>query len=128
MIEYETLTSEQHEEFEKNMALMERQTFEQLYYFLYGANAPYDGYHADGVLSPWEEDHNEYFREYQIKAKELFSQWKPKLESLGNGDVNCVLVGAGRSIRNATDMIDLTWAAMQLKKVVSVYLEKERAA
>lgn len=128
MIEYETLTSEQHEEFEKNIALMHRQVFEELYYFLHGINAPYDGYHADGVLRPREEYHDEYFREYQIKAKELFTQWKPKLEPLDNCDVNCILFRAERGIQHATDMIDLTWAAMQLKKCVSLYLKKERAA
>ncbi len=128
MIEYEVLTSEQHEEFEKNIALMNRQVFEDLYYFLHGTNAPYDGYHADGVLSPREEYHDEYFREYQINAKALFDQWKPNLESLDNCDVNCILFRAERGIQYATDMIDLTWSAMQLKKCVSIYLEKERAA
>lgn len=128
MIEYEVLTSNEHEKYEKNIALMNTQVFEELYYFLYGASGAREGYHANGVLSPREECHDEYFRKYQINAKDLYKQWEPKLESLDNGDIRCVLVRAETGIRNATDMIDLIWAGMQLKKVVSIYLARERAA
>ena len=128
MIEYETLTSQQHEEFEKNMALMDTQVFEDLYYFLHGTSGAREGYHADGVLSPRAESHSEYFNVYHVNAKELCRMWYPLLENLGNGDAYHVLVCAQRRIQRAIDMIELTWAMMQLRKVVSLYLKKQKVA
>ncbi len=128
MIKYETLTSKLHEGFEKNIALMDTQVFEDLYYFLHGTSGAREGYHADGVLSPRHESHNEYFKVYHINAKALYGMWHPVLKNINDGDAYCVLSIAQHKIQYAVDMIELTWAMMQLRKVVSIYLEKQRAA
>ena len=126
MIQYEELSRTNRDVLEDNIAMRDRTIYESLYYYLNGRNAPYEGYHADGVLSPREASHNEYFPLYKTNAIKTFNEWKPKLEALGGDDVFVFLVRVKKYLLSAGDMVELTWAAIQLHKLVSLHNKQQR--
>jgi hypothetical protein len=128
MIQYEELSSKEREEFEKNIALFDREVYEYLYYYLNGSNSPYEGYHADGVLSPREACHNDFFAAYKVNTKNLLEAWKPKLETLGGDDVFVFLARVEKFLSSSKDMVELTWVATQLYQLVGIHIRKQKAA
>ena len=125
-ITYTPLFLPEYQKYKGNINLMNTMVFEELYSFLYNQNAPYDGYHADGVFSPNNEYHNEYFRQYKPKAIHLFIHWEKILSPYLNDTSKRKLVQMHRDILGAQDFIDLVWVAMQLWSVVMKYLTQKK--
>ncbi len=122
---YMPLTLNDYNNHKDNMNLFDKVVYEDLYQFLNAKSSPYEGYHADMVVSPKCPYHNEYFSMQKLNAIELFNGWFPKLEViLDNGDKK-KLARIGDDMIHSKDMVDLTWAATQLRKVVSAYLQQQ---
>ena len=95
--------------------------FEELYFFLYGNKAPYDGYDSDNVLSPTCKHHSEYFKTYKPKANYLLSQWEVELIPYLDDTVKRRLEQMHRDMQDAQDFVDLVWIAMALLEGVYEY-------
>ena len=127
MVKYEHLTDNRYKQYRDNMNDFEKVVYEELYFFLKGHTAPYDKYSADFVLSTKSPHHNEYFKILKPNAIALFDEWYPLLAVMLEAQDRNLLRNIGDDLRCAQDAIELTWAATQLRKVVSLYLQKQRS-
>jgi len=125
-IAYKPLFLPEYQKYKGNINLMNTMVFEELYSFLYNQNAPYDGYHADGVLSPNNEYHDEYFRQYKPKAIQLLIDWGLMLSPHLNDTGKKTFARMHGDILDAEDFIDLVWVAMALLKSVYEYRATSR--
>jgi len=124
MLKVETLTLPVHMKLRENISLMNKMVFEDLYRFYYNcAQAPYDYYNADNVISPRDEaNHREYFAKVKPQAIELLNLWLPVLESTvakDEGDLK-VLDFIRRNMIHSKDMVDLVWYATFLLNGVNL--------
>ena len=129
MIAYEHMNISQYSAFRKKMALMNTLVLEDLYRFYHGCDqAPFDYYDADYLVSPECSMHREYFSKVKPMVEDLYAMWLPKLEaSVVKDDRDAGILGLiGTNIREAKDMVDLVWGAMQLWGVASIYLSSQR--
>ena len=128
MIKYKRLTDSQYNQHRDKMNLFNKVVYEELYYLLKGNTAPYEKYSADFVLSTKSPHHNEYFQILKPNAIALFDEWYPILAGMLEEQDRSLLMNIGDDLRHAEDTIELTWAATQLRKVVSLYLQRQRLA
>ena len=127
MVKYQRLTDSKYNQYRDNMNLFNKVIYEDLYSFLKGHTAPYDKYSADFVLSTKSPHHYEYFRILKPNAIALFDEWYPILAVMLEEQDRRILRNIGDDLRHAGDAIELTWAATQLRKVVSLYLQRQRS-
>lgn len=120
-ITYKPLFLPEYQKYKGNINLMNTMVFEELYSSLYEQNAPYDGYHADGVLSPTNKHHGEYFRQYKPKAIKLLNQWEETLSPYLDDTGKRRFEQMHRDMQDAQDFVDLVWIAMALLKSVYGY-------
>ena len=125
MVKYERLTVSKYNQHRDNMNLFDKVVYEDLYHFLKGHTAPYEKYSADFVLSTKSPYHNEYFRKLKPNAIALFDEWYPLLAVMLEEQDRNLLRNIGDDLRCAQDSIELTWAATQLRKVVSAYVQQQ---
>ncbi len=111
-----------------NINLLDKEVFERLYYHLYQNNSPYEGYHADNILSLNSPHHDEYFRVSKPIALDLLDQWRPVLTPYLDNYGKAVLESLYLDMEQSTDFVDLVWAGMTLLEVVMDYLELQREA
>ena len=126
MIQFKLLTSKDYSRFYANISQMNTMVFEELYYYAFGKNAPYDYYHADYIVSPKCKYHYEYFRKVKPVAIELYKTWYSFLVPHLHSDDIVKLKQLGVYIRDAKDMIELVWYAQLLLKAVLEYKRKQR--
>ena len=123
------LNLSEYNKFRQKMALMNTVVLEDLYRFYHGCDqAPFDYYDADYLVSPDNSEHREYFSKVKPLVSELYDLWLPKLEgSVVKDDRDAgILRLIGKNIREAKDMVDLVWGAMQLWSVVMEYLTQQK--
>ena len=121
----------EYNKFRQNMALMNPVVLEDLYGFYHGCDqAPFDYYNADYLVSPNSSEHSEYLKRVKPLASELYDLWFPRLMDTVIEDErdlhNLKLIG--KNIKDADDMVDLVWGAMQLWDAVRGYLAQQRSA
>lgn len=121
----------EYNKFRQNMALMDRVVLEDLYRFYHGCDqAPYDYYNADYLVSPNSSEHSQYFKMVQPLASELYDLWFPRLmetiieDERDQHNLNLI----GKNIKDASDMVELVWCAMQLWDAVCDDLHQRKSA
>lgn len=117
--------------FRQKMALMNTVVLEDLYRFYHGCDqAPYDHYNADYLVSPDNSEHREYFSKVKPLVGALYDLWYPRLVQTIIEDErdlqNLKLIGT--NIKEAYDMVELVWGAMQLWGAARDYLDQQRSA
>lgn len=120
----------EYNKFRQNMALMNKVVLEDLYRFYHGCDqAPYDHYSADYLVSPDSSEHQEYFSKVKPLVGALYDLWYPRLVDAIIEDErdshNLKLIGT--NIKEAYDMVELVWGAMQLWDAARGYLAQQRS-
>ena len=125
------LNLSEYNKFRQNMARMDKVVIENLYRFYHECEqAPYDYYDADYLVSPDNSEHGEYFNKVKPLVGELYDLWYQRLVQTIVKDErdlhNLKLIGT--NIKEAYDMVELVWGAMQLWDAVSGYLAQQKSA
>ncbi len=124
MIEFETLTTQDYEQYCGDMALFDKVVLEDLYYYLYDRGAPHNYYNASNLVSPRnKESHSYYFPRVKKVAVELYCQWYNKLVDVFAEDERDIasLKRIGQNIEHSHNMVELLWYSTFLQKVVYQY-------
>ena len=121
----------EYNKFRQKMAFMNTVVMEDLYRSYHECDqAPYDHYNADYLVSPNNSEHGEYFSKVKPLLSELYALWFPRLmetiieDERDQHNLNLI----GKNIKDANDMVELVWSAMQLWDAARGYLAKQRSA
>lgn len=116
------LTHNERKEYLMNINLIDIQVLEENSNLLIGSNGDYDDTHPDKIVSPKDENHDEYFRDKKPFAIEQCIQaikyYRPTSE------FECIL----GMLSSAKDMIELVWASQHLLKEIRKNRKRDAVA
>ena len=119
MIKFQPITDKDYSRCSQNMNLeMNVRTIEYLNEAITGSKGLHKHIHADRVVHPNLDCHDEFFKDKQIFLSALVSKWEEKLRpTLSNSDA-VEFDKIVKSLNEAKDMIELLWSAEQLLKAI----------